>query len=207
MKILLIDNYDSFTYNLLQIMNELADVEVCVRRNDELRLEEIGAYDALLLSPGPGIPDEAGRMMEIIQQYAFTKPILGVCLGHQALAEAFGAKLENLKHVFHGVQSTLTDIDSTDELLNNLPAIPVVGRYHSWVVSDEKLPACLRVTARSPEGHIMALRHATLPIHGLQFHPESVLTPCGKDILRNWTISLQINQKNKELCNLFLQNS
>ena len=184
MKIVIIDNYDSFTYNLSHLVKELG-AEVTVLRNDQFRLSDIESYDKIILSPGPGIPSEAGLLLDVIRTYAGRKPILGVCLGHQAVGEVFGAKLENLSDVFHGV-ATPCHIVSADPIFAGLDCDITVGRYHSWVVSRDGLPACLEVTAESDEGQIMALRHRELDIHGIQFHPESVLTPDGKHMLRNW---------------------
>ena len=184
MNILLIDNYDSFTYNLVQLA-EQAGAQVTVVRNDRFRLSEVEKYDKLLLSPGPGIPSEAGLLVETICTFAPTKPILGVCLGHQAIGEAFGAQLTNLTEVFHGVQTDI-DLVANDYLFDGLPRRIAVGRYHSWVVDRKDLPACLEVTAVSDEGQIMALRHRTLDVRGVQFHPESVLTPQGATIIRNF---------------------
>ena len=184
MKIIIIDNYDSFTFNLSHLMKQLG-ADCATVRNDQFRLPDLEAYDRILLSPGPGIPSEAGLLLDVIRTYAGRKPILGVCLGHQAIAEAFGAHLENLTSVFHGVQTPVR-LCSDDTLFDGLPAEFPVGRYHSWVVSRHGLPACLEVTADSPEGQIMALRHRDFDIRGIQFHPESVLTPDGPTILRNW---------------------
>ena len=184
MKIVIIDNYDSFTYNLSHLVKELG-AEVTVVRNDQFRLEELEQYSKIILSPGPGIPSEAGLLLDVIRTYAGRKPILGVCLGHQAIGEVFGAKLENLSDVFHGV-ATPCHIIADDPVFSGLPAEITIGRYHSWVVSREGLPACLEVTAVSDEGQIMALRHRELNIRGIQFHPESVLTPDGKKMLQNW---------------------
>ena len=187
--IAIIDNYDSFTYNLVQLV-EQAGAQVTVLRNDRFALPDLAAYDKLLLSPGPGIPQEAGLLMPVIRTYAATKPILGVCLGEQAIGEAFGARLCNLSDVFHGVQTEIS-LDgpgvADDYLFDGLPCRLTVGRYHSWVVSRENLPDVLAVTAVSDEGLIMGLRHRKLDVHGIQFHPESVLTPLGERIIHNWT--------------------
>ena len=186
--IAIIDNYDSFTYNLVQLV-EQAGARVTVLRNDRFALPDLAAYDKLLLSPGPGIPQEAGLLMPVIRTYAATKPILGVCLGEQAIGEAFGARLCNLSDVFHGVQTEIS-LDgpgvADDYLFDGLPRRLAVGRYHSWVVNRENLPDVLAVTAVSDEGLIMGLRHRTLDVHGIQFHPESVLTPLGERIIQNW---------------------
>ena len=184
MKIVIRDNYDSFTYNLSHLVKELG-AEVAVVRNDQFRLEELEPYSKIILSPGPGIPSEAGLLLDVIRTYAGRKPILGVCLGHQAIGEVFGARLENLNGVFHGV-ATPCHIIADDPMFSGLPAEITVGRYHSWVVSREGLPNCLEVTAESDEGQIMALRHRELNVRGIQFHPESVLTPEGKKMLQNW---------------------
>ena len=184
MKIVIIDNYDSFTYNLSHLVKELG-TQVTVLRNDQFQLEDLVAYDKIILSPGPGIPSEAGLLLDVIRQYAGRKPILGVCLGHQAIGEAFGGCLENLSDVFHGV-ATPCHITSDDPIFSGIPADITVGRYHSWVVSKEGFPDCLEITAESDEGQIMALRHKTLNVRGIQFHPESVLTPDGRKMLQNW---------------------
>ena len=185
MKILLLDNYDSFTYNLLHVVKELGADDVDVFRNDKIALEEVDSYDKIILSPGPGIPEEAGLLLPIIRKYATTKSMLGVCLGHQAIGEAFGAKLENLKEVYHGVQTPIT-ILKEDVLFNGLESGMQVGRYHSWIVSKEGFPDCLEITAESNEGQIMALRHKNYDVKGIQFHPESVLTPQGIQIIKNF---------------------
>ena len=185
MSILLLDNYDSFTYNLLHVVKELGATNVEVFRNDQIDLDEVERFDKIILSPGPGIPEEAGLLLPIIKRYAATKSILGVCLGHQAIGEAFGAKLENLTDVYHGVQTPI-DILKEDLLFAGLGKEIPVGRYHSWVVGNENFPDCLEITAKSREGQIMALRHKTYRVHGIQFHPESVLTPDGKEIVRNF---------------------
>lgn len=184
MTIALIDNYDSFTYNLRQLL-EQEGAAVTVMRNDRFALPELQDYDRLVLSPGPGIPSEAGLLPDVIRTYAATKPILGVCLGHQAIGEAFGATLTNLADVFHGVQTPVRLI-ADDYLFRSLPHELPVARYHSWVVEHKGLPDCLEVTAESAEGHIMALRHRTLDLHGIQFHPESVMTPSGQTIIHNF---------------------
>lgn len=183
-KVLVIDNYDSFTYNLVHYLEDL-DCEVTVKRNDKLTIEEVDAYDKIVLSPGPGIPDEAGLLKEIIATYAASKSILGVCLGQQAIAEVFGGTLENLETVFHGV-STKVSVTATDEVLfNGLDNSFDVGRYHSWVVSTN-LPDTLEATSFDDNGQIMSLRHKLYDVKGVQYHPESVLTPDGKKILENW---------------------
>lgn len=184
MKIVIIDNYDSFTYNLSHLVKEL-DADVSVVRNDQFELPDLEPYDKIILSPGPGIPSEAGLLLDVIRTYAGRKPILGVCLGHQAIGEVFGARLENLSEVFHGV-ATPCRIISNDPVFSGLPTEITIGRYHSWVVSSQNLPDCLEVTAVSDEGQIMALRNRDFDIHGIQFHPESVLTPNGKEIIKNF---------------------
>lgn len=184
MKIIVIDNYDSFTYNLVHLISALG-AEVSVVRNDQFELDELEAYDKIILSPGPGIPEEAGLLLDVIRTYAGRKPILGVCLGHQAIGEAFGGKLVNLSEVYHGVD-TSCEITTNDYLFAGLGNTITIGRYHSWVVSKEGFPAVLEITAISPDGEIMALRHREYDIRGIQFHPESILTPEGKTMLRNW---------------------
>lgn len=200
MKTVIIDNYDSFTYNLSHLVKELG-AEVEVLRNDQFDLEDLEQYDKIILSPGPGIPEEAGLLLDVIRTYAGKKPILGVCLGEQAIGQVFGGKLTNLSDVFHGVQ---TEVYLNDELrmkneecsvkptleedyiFEGLSTKFPVGRYHSWVVDTEGFPEVLAITAISPEGQVMALKHREYDIHGIQFHPESVLTPDGKVIVRNW---------------------
>ena len=187
-KILVIDNYDSFVYNLVHYLEDL-DCEVVVKRNDRLSLKEIEEFEKILLSPGPGIPDEAGLLKEIIKTYAGSKSIFGVCLGQQAIGEVFGGSLTNLNEVYHGVATQVT-LSVTDEpLFQGLASKFEVGRYHSWVVSDRDLPDCLEVTSYDENGQIMSLRHKELDIRGVQFHPESVLTPNGKQMLANWVNS------------------
>ena len=184
MKIVIIDNYDSFTYNLSHLIKEIG-AEVTVIRNDQFTLNQLERFDKIVLSPGPGIPSEAGLLLDVIKTYKGRKPILGVCLGHQAIGEVFGGTLENLSDVFHGVATDGTQF-SNDYIFDSLPKRITMGRYHSWVVSRENFPTCLEVTAVSDEGQIMALKHKNYDIHGIQFHPESVLTPEGKTILRNF---------------------
>ena len=183
-KTVIIDNYDSFTYNLSHLLKELG-ADVTVVRNDRFRLEDLEQYDRIVLSPGPGIPSEAGLMPQVIKTYAGRKPILGICLGHQAIGEAFGAKLLNIGNVVHGV-ATPAHLTAQDYLFEGLASDLEVGRYHSWVVDDRDLPQCLEVTSRSDDGYIMSLRHREFDIRGIQFHPESVLTPQGKTIINNW---------------------
>lgn len=188
MNIVIIDNYDSFTYNLSHLVKELG-ADVTVLRNDKFQLQDLKPFDKIILSPGPGIPSEAGLLLDVIKHYASVKPILGVCLGHQAIAEAFGGSLINLTEVFHGVAtegSILTLGQEKDYIFRGLPERITMGRYHSWVVNRDTLPECLQVTAESDEHQIMALRHKDYDIRGIQFHPESVLTPQGKDIIANW---------------------
>lgn len=184
MKIVIIDNYDSFTYNLSHLVKELG-ADVTVLRNDTFQLSQLEAFDKIILSPGPGIPSEAGLLMDVIRTYAGRKPMLGVCLGHQAIGEVFGAKLTNLAEVYHGVQTEGTQLGN-DPIFAGLPSRIAMGRYHSWVVSREGWPDCLEVTALSDDGQVMALRHKQYDIHGIQFHPESVLTPQGRIIIKNW---------------------
>lgn len=184
MKIVIIDNYDSFTYNLSHLLKELG-AEVVVVRNDKFELKDLEQYDKIVLSPGAGIPSEAGLLLDVIRTYAGRKPILGVCLGHQAIGEVFGASLENLKEVYHGVQTEGTQLGN-DYIFDGLPERVMMGRYHSWVVAKDSVPECLEVTAMSDDGEIMAMRHRQYDIHGIQFHPESVLTPEGKTIVGNF---------------------
>lgn len=184
MKITIIDNYDSFTYNL-SLMIEEAGAEVTVVRNDQFEMSQLADADKIVLSPGPGIPSEAGLLTEVIKTYAASKPILGVCLGHQAIGEVFGSQLLNLSSVFHGVQ-TPVDIVADDYIFNGLPKQLTVGRYHSWVIDNEHFSPDLVITAKSKEGHIMAVRHKEFDVHGIQFHPESVLTPGGRRIIENF---------------------
>ena len=184
MKIVIIDNYDSFTYNLSHLVKELG-ADVTVFRNDKFLLNEIEQYDKIILSPGPGIPSEAGLLLDVIRTYRGRKPMLGVCLGHQAIGEVFGARLTNLSTVYHGVATEGTQYGN-DPIFRGMPKRIIMGRYHSWVVDSTSLPECLEVTAMSDDGYIMALRHRHYDIHAIQFHPESVLTPEGRQIVRNW---------------------
>lgn len=193
MKILVIDNYDSFVYNLVHYLEEF-DCEVTVKRNDKFSLDEVENYDKILLSPGPGIPDEAGLLMELIQEYAASKPIFGVCLGQQAIAQVFGGKLENLSKVFHGVATKATIISENEALFKGIEKEFEIGRYHSWVVSKEDFPEILEITSEDENGQIMSLRHRFYNVCGVQFHPESVLTPDGKKIIKNWLESWSFNQ-------------
>jgi len=190
MRILVFDNYDSFTYNLVHLVEKITHIKVDVYRNDQIAMEKVKDYDKIILSPGPGIPEEAGLLLPLIKEYASTKSILGVCLGHQAVGQAFGGKLINLSTVYHGV-ATGIGVGSQESgvlspLFAGLPDRIEVGRYHSWIVSDENFPDELEVTARDENNYIMALQHKKYDVQGVQFHPESVLTPMGEDILRNW---------------------
>ncbi|NEM98721.1 anthranilate synthase component II [Pontibacter burrus] len=184
MKVLVIDNYDSFTYNLVHLLQELG-ADVTVRRNDKTTLEEVGNYSKILLSPGPGIPDEAGMLKEIIRKFGPNKSLFGVCLGHQAIGEVFGGKLFNSNEVWHGVAMPTTIVGEDELLFKGLPATFKTGRYHSWLVEQE-LPKCLELTAIDGAGNVMALRHKTYDVRGVQFHPESVLTEFGREIIKNW---------------------
>ena len=183
-KILVIDNYDSFTYNLVHYLEDL-NCDVTVYRNDEFDLEEIESFDKIVLSPGPGIPDEAGLLKDVIKTYASTKSILGICLGQQAIGEVFGASLINLEKVYHGVATKIT-ITENDTLFTKIPTEIEVGRYHSWVIDKNTFPDDLIVTSKDENGEIMSIKHRTLDIKAVQFHPESILTPFGKKMLENW---------------------
>ncbi len=192
MKILIFDNYDSFTYNLVHLVEKIIDDKVDVHRNDKIPLAEIERYDKIILSPGPGIPEEAGILLPLIKQYGQSKSILGVCLGHQAIAQAFGGSLFNLAMVYHGVA---TDIILTgrskknNAVFMNMPGHFEGGRYHSWIVNEADFPKELKVTAVDANGYIMALEHETYDVQGVQFHPESVLTPMGEQIIKNWFVN------------------
>jgi anthranilate synthase component 2 len=185
LKVLIIDNYDSFTYNLVHYLEDLG-AEVTVYRNDEFDLREIAPFDKILLSPGPGIPDEAGLLKDVIRTYAKTKSILGICLGQQAIAEVFGGTIVNLNKVHHGVATAARTVVADELLFHQIDSPFEVGRYHSWAVDPYSLPDSLEITSIDDEGQIMSLRHKTLDVRGVQFHPESILTPHGKTILQNW---------------------
>jgi anthranilate synthase component 2 len=189
MKILVFDNYDSFTYNLVHLVEQITGNRVDVYRNDELPLEKVKDYDKILLSPGPGVPSEAGLLLPLIKEYAATKSILGVCLGHQAIGEAFGGTLTNLSTVYHGIATPVQQLANEGKhsrLFEGLAEEFVVGRYHSWVVDQQDFPTDLQITAKEEHGYIMALEHMTYDVQGVQFHPESILTPDGAIILKNW---------------------
>ncbi len=194
MNLLVLDNYDSFTYNLVQYLEELLERPVTVRRNDAIGLDEAARFDAIVLSPGPGLPAEAGIMPELIRALAGRVPILGVCLGHQAIAEAFGGSLINLADVWHGKETDIHIRVADEALFAGLPNPFRAGRYHSWVVDAATLPDALEVTATDAAGQIMALRHRTLPLHGVQFHPESIMTPQGRQLLANWLAFAKASQ-------------
>jgi anthranilate synthase component II len=185
-KILVIDNYDSFTYNLVHYIDKLTGIRPDVFRNDEIELKAVGNYDKILLSPGPGIPAEAGICLELIRKYGSEKSILGICLGHQAIGEAFGAGLENLSQVYHGMATPVTIIDLSEPLFKNIPSRFIAGRYHSWVITRETLPASFTITSEDDGGIIMGISHRQYDVRGLQFHPESVLTEHGIEIIKNW---------------------
>ncbi|MBL0234527.1 MAG: aminodeoxychorismate/anthranilate synthase component II [Chitinophagaceae bacterium] len=198
MRVLVFDNYDSFTYNLVHLVQQITHEKVEVYRNDQIPLEKVKDYDKIILSPGPGIPSEAGELLPLINEYAASKSILGVCLGHQAIGEAFGGKLVNLDKVYHGV-ATEIQVRSfelgaclpdrqvgSQNLFNGLPEKIMVGRYHSWIISEEGFPEELEITAKDENGYVMALRHKQYDVQGVQFHPESVLTPDGRTIIENW---------------------
>jgi anthranilate synthase component 2 len=192
-KILVIDNYDSFVYNLVHYIEKLTGSRPDVYRNDEITLDEVGQYSKILLSPGPGIPIEAGICLDLIKRYAHQKSILGVCLGHQAIGEAFGGRLTNLKQVYHGLATPVTIIEKNDPLFKGIPAIINAGRYHSWVIERESLPDCFTITCEDENSMIMGITHRKYDVRGLQFHPESVLTECGYDIIKNW-LDLQVRR-------------
>jgi anthranilate synthase component 2 len=184
MKILVFDNYDSFTYNLVHLVEKITHEKVVVFRNDHIALDDVKVYDKIILSPGPGIPEEAGLLLPLIKRYASTKSILGVCLGHQAIGQAFGGTLKNLDKVYHGVATKILNQDAP--ILRGMGNEVEVGRYHSWIVDKENFPTDLEITAVDDNGYIMALQHKTFDVQGVQFHPESILTPDGEKMLRNW---------------------
>ncbi|WP_207496792.1 anthranilate synthase component II [Aridibaculum aurantiacum] len=189
MKILIIDNYDSFTYNLVHLVEKITNTKVDVYRNDQVTLEKIGEYDKIILSPGPGIPSEAGLLLDVIRKYAATKSILGVCLGHQAIGEVFGGKLVNLDTVYHGIATPVRltpSVAGEHPLFKGLPKTFEVGRYHSWIVANEDFPEQLEITAVDDNNLVMAMQHKEFDVQGVQFHPESILTPDGEKILKNW---------------------
>jgi anthranilate synthase component II len=190
MKVLLFDNYDSFTYNLVHLVKKILKQEVEVFRNDKIPLEKVKEYDKIILSPGPGLPEEAGLLLTLIKEYASSKSILGVCLGHQAIGQAFGGTLVNLSTVYHGMKTKIKTLSpsksSGNELFKNMPQNIEVGRYHSWIISKENFPPELDITAEDENGYIMALQHKNYDVQGVQFHPESILTPDGETIMRNW---------------------
>jgi anthranilate synthase component 2 len=185
-RVLIFDNYDSFTYNLVHMVEKILHTKIAVCKNDEWPLEKIGEFDKIILSPGPGLPDEAGMLKKVIQHYASSKSILGICLGHQAIGEVFGAQLKNLDNVFHGVSTQFNITEPENPIFKGLSKNELVGRYHSWVVSNNELPDCLRITGYDDFGNIMGLRHKSYDIQGLQFHPESILTTKGEQIIANW---------------------
>ena len=185
MKLLLLDNYDSFTYNLVHLIEKVSDIEIEVFRNDEISIDEIEKYDKILLSPGPGLPTDAGIMPELLKRYSSTKSILGVCLGLQAIGESFGANLMNLDTVFHGLATPIT-VNVEDIIFYNCPKTFTVGRYHSWVVDTHFFPEDLQITATDENGNIMALKHKIYDVRGVQFHPESILSEYGEILIKNW---------------------
>ena len=186
MKILVLDNYDSFTYNLVQYIQEILQKKIDVFRNDEISLEQVADYDIIVLSPGPGLPSEAGIMPALIKKYASEKAILGVCLGHQAIGEAFGGQLENLAKVYHGIETPIKVTDESDPLFKEISNVFQAGRYHSWVIEKNSVPDDFQITAIDVKGEIMAMRHKRLNVFGVQYHPESIMTPEGKKMLSNF---------------------
>ena len=185
MKLLILDNYDSFTYNLVHLIEKISDVSFMVVRNDKIKLADVQIFNKILLSPGPGLPINAGIMPELLKQYGATKSILGVCLGLQAIGEAYGASLKNLDTVYHGLATPVTVVGD-DVLFKNCPKTFTVGRYHSWVINNQSLPTDLQITSVDEEGNIMAAKHAALDVRGVQFHPESILSEHGEIIMKNW---------------------
>lgn len=198
MRVLVLDNYDSFTYNLVQYIQEILGHKIDVKRNDQITLDEVEAYDVIVLSPGPGVPSDAGIMPELIERFGPSKSILGVCLGHQAIGEAYGGELENLSSVFHGIATPIIVIDEGEMLFKDLPKEFVVGRYHSWIVKKDSLPDCFHITAVAEDESIMAISHKYYHVKGMQFHPESIMTKDGKKILRNFFAEAEARiQENK----------
>ena len=191
MKILILDNYDSFTYNLVHMVEKITGNFPAVYRNDEISIEDVDYYDMIMLSPGPGIPDEAGILKDVIRTYAGRKPIFGVCLGLQAITEVFGGKIINLEDVFHGVATEMTVIDKSAIIFKDVPKIFLAARYHSWAATDESFPEEIQVTARDEDGLIQAIEHKIFPISAVQFHPESILTDVGEQLLRNFINSVK----------------
>lgn len=187
-KIVIIDNYDSFTYNLVHLVEQITNNNVTVLLNDSFDLEQLQSFDKIILSPGPGLPQNAGKTMQVIDAYKATKSILGVCLGHQAIGLAFGATLKNLDTVYHGIASNIYLTNNKNVLFSNIEMPMLVGRYHSWVVDTNSLPNELRVTATDNEDNIMAIEHTSFDVTGVQFHPESIMTPKGTVLMRNWLL-------------------
>jgi len=185
-KVLVLDNYDSFTYNLVHLVEKVSEAKVSVLKNDKIEMDEISGYDKIILSPGPGLPSQAGRMPELLKEFHRTKPILGVCLGLQAIGECFGSPLKNLRTVFHGVATEVHIKKKNDRLFRNCPEKFMAGRYHSWVIDEEKINPSLETLATDPFGLLMAVRHRRFDVCGVQFHPESVLSECGEEIVSNW---------------------
>lgn len=186
MKVAILDNYDSFTYNLAHAIEKILKHKIDVFRNDEVTVEKFGEYDKIVLSPGPGLPDESGILKAVIKEYAPKKSILGVCLGQQAIGEVFGGSLQNLNKVYHGVSTTIIQAVNDEVLFKDIPEIFEAGRYHSWIVKRDGFPECLEITAIDKQGAIMGIRHKTYDVRGVQFHPESVLTPMGEKMIENW---------------------
>lgn len=186
MKVLVIDNYDSFTYNLVQYIQEILGENIDVFRNDQIELAAVDAYDVIILSPGPGVPSEAGILPQVIQKYAASKKIFGVCLGHQAIGEAFGGELHNLDDVLHGIETPIQVMDKEEVLFHNMPKTFIGGRYHSWVVKKENLPKDFIITSEDERGVIMGIRHKKYDVRGVQFHPESIMTEHGMTMLENY---------------------
>ena len=192
MNILLLDNYDSFTYNLVHMINEITGDEITVYRNDEISISEAENYDCIIFSPGPGIPEEAGIMKKMIQHYAGKKPMFGVCLGLQAIVEVFGGKIENLNQVFHGVATPMIQTTNNSPIYKGIEKRFEAGRYHSWVAEKNSFPDCLEITSEDEEGRIMSVQHKEYEIYAVQYHPESILTPLGKEIVGNFLKKVKV---------------